>query len=81
MENITNLLVCAFLESQVNDELLNALVLLHIGNCELQAGSKCKSLTNGEACEENIFLLHISCVFSEGLFIDWNLVVEEDVTR
>jgi hypothetical protein len=80
MEDVSNLLVCAVLKSKVVDELLNAPILLFVGDGKLQARCERESLTDGEASKEDIFLLDVRSESGKGVFVHWDLVVEQDVS-
>ena len=80
MEDVSNLLVCAVLKSKVVDELLNAPILLFVGDGKFQARCERESLTDGEASKEDIFLLDVRSESGEGVLVHWDLVVEQDVS-
>lgn len=81
MEDVSNLLVCAVLKSEVVDELFNALVLLFVGDGKFQARCERECLTDGESGKEDVFLLDIRSVSGEGVLVHWDLVVEQNVSR
>ena len=69
------------LHSEINDNLLDKPVLLFNWNFKLKSSSKFKRLFHLEGSEKYIILLDITTVFLEGLLVDWDLVIEENVTR
>lgn len=81
MENVSNLFMCYILETKVVNKILNARILFLVGYGKFQARRKSKRLTNFESSKEYVFLLDISSIFGEGLFIHRDLIVEQDATR
>ena len=81
MENVSNLFVCYILETKVVNKILDARILFLVGNGKFQACRESERLTNCETSKEYVFLLDISSIFGEGVFVNGDLIVEQDVTR
>ena len=65
--------------AEFGDDLVYELVLLFITDFELETGGECESLADCKSREENIVLHDVCSKLLESLFVDGDLVIEEDV--
>jgi len=79
--NCADLFVSTCVQSQVSDELVNAIILIVLTNFQLQASRKCENLLNCESFEEHVVLHDIGGVLSKQVGGKLISVIEFDAPR